>query len=163
MPDPVAWSLYLSIHCVQKTVSVYSEETIWHSGKRNFKTGTNTKELQGKCEQMKTTSLRNEFLKHMSHVDTCSIPRGTRFFLFLRKKSEKKSHIIMWNFLICKTTPGRFELPDCAVVKGCWNVWCRVRAAIAVGFVLSRILKDERLWCGRFGRRMSEASVGRGR
>lgn len=50
-----AWSLYLSIHCVQKMVFVYSEETIWHSGTSNFETGTNTKELQGKSEQMKTT------------------------------------------------------------------------------------------------------------
>ena len=75
-------------------VCVYSEETIWHSGMSNFKTGTNTKELQGKCEQMKTTLLRNEFLKHVSHVDACSIPSGARFFLFLRKKSEKKKSIL---------------------------------------------------------------------
>lgn len=32
-------------------VCVYSEEAIWHSETSNFKTGTNTKELQGKCEQ----------------------------------------------------------------------------------------------------------------
>lgn len=80
-------------------VCVYSEETIWHSGTSNFKTGTNTKELQGKCEQMKTTLLRNEFLKHMSHVDACSIPSGARFFLFLRKKSEKKNPYYFVKFL----------------------------------------------------------------
>jgi len=43
---------------------------------------------------MKTTLLRNEFLKHMSHVDTCSIPSGARFFLFLRKKAEKRAILL---------------------------------------------------------------------